>query len=101
MNILLMYMTGILRNAKKQTKNIHDHMLSQEGNEMNKRIKELAQQANFTKQDIQDMSPGFEKFAELIVKECASFVESARLVGVFEKEPEKMVDYIKEYFGVE
>jgi hypothetical protein len=37
---------------------------------MNERIRELAEQANFTEQDIEDMSPGFKKFAELIVREC-------------------------------
>ena len=36
---------------------------------MNERIKQL-KQCNFTEQNILDMSPGFEKFAELIVREC-------------------------------
>ena len=39
---------------------------------MNERIKLLALQANFTEQNILDMSPGFEQFAELIVRECAA-----------------------------
>lgn len=42
---------------------------------MNERIRELAVQANFTEQDIKDMSPGFEKFALLIVKECAGIYD--------------------------
>jgi hypothetical protein len=42
---------------------------------MNKRIKEIADQCNFTEQDIIDMSPGFEKFAELIIRECQSRIE--------------------------
>lgn len=39
---------------------------------MNERIRELALQANFSEQNILDMSPGFEKFAELIIRECAN-----------------------------
>ena len=69
---------------------------------MNERIKELAEKANL------EIDPAYpdhnqkvlEKFAELIVNECASFVEPARKVGVMTKEPEKLPTYIKEYFGV-
>ena len=42
---------------------------------MNERIKLLATQANFTEQNILDMSPGFEKFTELIVQECAGIYD--------------------------
>lgn len=37
---------------------------------MNEKIKALALKCNFTELDIEDLSPGFEKFAELIVQEC-------------------------------
>ena len=66
---------------------------------MNERIRELAEQANFTEQDIENMSPGFEKFAELIVRECAKTAEQHidercdRDFGVGVR--------IREHFGVE
>ena len=41
---------------------------------MNERIAELAKQCNFTPQDIEDMNPGFEKFANLVIQECADFI---------------------------
>ena len=77
---------------------------------MNERIKELADEANpfasnqsgasaYYKND-NYMKAYSKKFAELIVNECASFVEPARKVGVMTKEPEKLPTYIKEYFGV-
>jgi hypothetical protein len=65
---------------------------------MNQRIKELAQQANFTEQDIQDMSPGFEKFAELIIRECASIAGKAEYSDTWN---EPVEDTIKKHFGVE
>ncbi len=46
---------------------------------MKERIKELAEQANFTEQNIKDLSPGFEKFAELVWKEA---YEEGHDVGV-------------------
>ena len=79
---------------------------------MNERIKKLADEAGMTKILNEHASeygngvfentpyPELEKFAELIIKECASFVESSRLVGVFEKEPEKVAPYLEEYFGI-
>ena len=42
---------------------------------MNERIRELARKANFTDQDIEDLSPGFEKFARLIVQRCGSIYD--------------------------
>ena len=42
---------------------------------MNERIKELARKANFTEQDIEDLSPGFEEFALLIVQKCGGIYE--------------------------
>ena len=62
---------------------------------MNKRIQELALQAGYTKDMFGighwDM-PECQKFAELIVKECAKIADKA--------EPYKATDLIKEHFGI-
>ena len=65
---------------------------------MNERIKELAEQAedwadnqNFYESDYRDYL--MEKFAELIVRECADIADKA--------EPYKASDLIKKHFGVE
>ena len=79
---------------------------------MNERIKELARQAELAElydryveycmknadDDIMDYDTIVEKFAELIVRECAEFVSSDRQnddYGVF------VANRIKEHFGVE
>ena len=67
---------------------------------MNLRIRELAEQANFTEQDIEDMSPGFKKFAELIVRECAALTLDHRSDDYYQG----WLDYrdeIQRHFGVE
>ena len=66
---------------------------------MNKRIKELAEQAFFETEydDVQNLPETMERFAELIVRECAgvgydaSYFECAMNVS----------NKIKEHFGVE
>ncbi len=68
---------------------------------MNERIRQLAEQAGYEKDMFGighwDM-PECKKFAELIVRECASIVEDA----VNHREPASTyVDKIKEHFGVE
>jgi len=68
---------------------------------MNERIKELAKQAGFhielnwdhTDWHSAGHSPLFEKFAELIVRECAQKLENDGMVEVAME--------IKEHFGVE
>ena len=72
---------------------------------MNERIKELARQADFCMWADEPWNPGdvidwaarydkeFEKFAKLIVKQCADIAETA--------EPYKSSDLIKQHFGVE
>ena len=40
---------------------------------MNKRIKQLAEQAGFFPTELTQVGPSVEKFAQLIVKECAGF----------------------------
>ena len=64
---------------------------------MNERIQELAEQAGFENghQDSNGNSLSYEleKFAELIVRECADIVDKA--------EPYKANDLILKHFGVE
>ena len=63
---------------------------------MNERIKVLAEQAGFIDRGTNHtayMSFDHEKFAELIVRECAEIADKA--------EPYKANDLIKQHFGVE
>lgn len=72
---------------------------------MNERIKELAFQAMSINQKVSDDAffvevsklKEFEKFAELLVQECIDVVDVG---GEFVSRP-KMVERIKEHFGVE
>ena len=61
---------------------------------MNKRIQELAAKANFGHMEKNEVvyDPRLEKFAELIVRECAKIADIA--------EPYLASDLIKEQFGV-
>jgi len=65
---------------------------------MNKRIRQLAEQAGYTKDMFGvghwDM-PECKKFAELIVRECAV------IVGSMEEPHQDIAKLIKEHFGVE
>ncbi len=70
---------------------------------VNKRIKELAQQAGHTPLEprtfADDLNEIFlQKFAKLIVQECASIYE-----GVYtdQQRPERIDTRIKQHFGVE
>jgi hypothetical protein len=61
---------------------------------MNKRILELAKQCGYwSGQTIEMNDVGIEKFAELIVRECADIVDRA--------EPYKANDLILKHFGIE
>jgi hypothetical protein len=64
---------------------------------MNKRIKELAEQSGAIFTDLSD-GEELERFAELIVRECANIFE-----GVYtdQQRPERIDKRIKEHFGVE
>jgi hypothetical protein len=42
---------------------------------MNERIRELAEQAEFFEKDLHIQGDNFQKFAELIVKECAEIAK--------------------------
>ena len=61
---------------------------------MNERVKQLAAKANFGHMENNEVvyDPRLEKFAELIVLECAKIADIA--------EPYLSSDLIKEYFGV-
>ena len=60
---------------------------------MNERLKQLAEQAGYSKDYLEIGLPSnMEKFAELIVLECASIADTA--------EPFLASDLIKEHFGV-
>jgi len=45
---------------------------------MNERIRELAEQAEFSEKDLHIQGDNFQKFAELIVKDCISQVDKIR-----------------------
>jgi hypothetical protein len=74
---------------------------------MNERIKQLAEQAKFTwVENDKDITGGvdLEKFAELIVKECAGIVENKIGVSRYIHEAELLRECsatIKEHFGVQ
>ena len=77
---------------------------------MNERIKELAEQAgfkvNWQHEDVQAIKMArFEKFAELIVRECVGVCESMSLIGPYKEVQDATlkdaVIQIKEHFGVE
>jgi hypothetical protein len=66
---------------------------------MNEQIRELADKARFVKtSDYPSQDEVFEKFAELIIRECAGIFE-----GVYtdQHRPERIDKRIKEHFGVE
>lgn len=60
---------------------------------MNNRILELAKQAGVKFPSETDLSPTEKKFAELIVRECATIANTA--------EPYRTDDLILKHFGVE
>ena len=64
---------------------------------MNERIKELAEQAGFPEWSQKTIGFELEKFAELIVRECAEVCSESgtRYDGLW------YADQIKEHFGVE
>ena len=64
---------------------------------MNDRIRELAEQAEFSEKDLHFQGDNFQKFAELIVRECASIIESQDVDPSFKN---RMSWAMKERFGV-
>jgi predicted lipid carrier protein YhbT len=67
---------------------------------MNERIKELALQAEFFKRDLQIQGDNFQRFAELIVRECLDIVNRHEY-SYHEADPLwETAQLIKERFGV-
>lgn len=70
---------------------------------MNERIKELAEQAGFIA-SAPTLSPTLEKFAELIIRQCAYHADVFAAIGCPEDmDPTEATpgDYIKKQLGVE
>jgi hypothetical protein len=68
---------------------------------MNERIKELAEQAGYSKDYLEIGLPSnMEKFAELIVKECAN-IDFRRKVGLTADDHYEISKVIKQHFGVD
>jgi len=73
---------------------------------MNERIKELAEQANLTEviddayQERNDWQPFVEKFAELIVRECAN-IDFRKKAFLSQYDDVSVAKTILEHFGVE
>ena len=67
---------------------------------MNERIKELFLQAGFHPPVVKQMGDEykFEKFAELIVRECAEVADNA---DATRQKWESISKYVREHFGVE
>jgi hypothetical protein len=69
---------------------------------MNERIKELAKQAQDNGDAIHYYDPVFaQKFAELIVRECAGVVLNTEVEYIEIDAMHRIRDNIKEHFGVE
>lgn len=68
---------------------------------MNERIRELAEQAEFSERDLQIQGDNFQRFAELIVRECLDIVNRHEY-SYHEADPLwETAQLIKERFGVE
>ena len=83
---------------------------------MNERIRELAEQSGFFPTELTQVGPSVEKFAQLIVKECAGialeqkkWVEDMKVHNPHDEvwnkariqQSQHIVDKIKLHFGVE
>ena len=66
---------------------------------MNERIKELAREAGLLAYNPEGPPTKLEKFAELIVEECARVADES--LNIITMKPEWPSKYIKEHFGVE
>jgi hypothetical protein len=68
---------------------------------MNLRIRELAEQAEFSEKDLHIQGDNFQKFAELIVKECAD-IAMHNVMNISTYADADFVDaQIKKHFEVE
>ena len=66
---------------------------------MNPRIRELAEQAEFSEKDLHIQDDNFQKFAELIVRECSRMAD--RWVDNDDNGKNYPSEMIKKHFGVE
>ena len=71
---------------------------------MNKRIRELAEQAEFSEKDLHIQGDNFQMFAELIVRECVKISEEDAVgddPACCTNTADRIARTIKEHFGVE
>jgi hypothetical protein len=71
---------------------------------MNERIRQLAKEAEFSEKDLHIQGDNFQKFAELIVRECISIVDDAERGGsndVWDNAVKFIRRDLQEHFGVE
>jgi len=70
---------------------------------MNERIRELAEQAEFSEKDLHIQGDNFQKFAELIVRECAGLFPNVyvEIENEHGHTPVIAADYMKKHFGIE
>ena len=67
---------------------------------MNERIRLLAEQSGFFPTELTQVGPSVEKFAELIVRECAR-INFSNIVGIDPEDDAAVGRAIKKHFGVE
>ena len=68
---------------------------------MNERIRELAEQAGFFPMELTQVGPSVEKFAELIVQECAKVILETSVQYNEIDTMHRIRDNVKAHFGVE
>ena len=62
---------------------------------MNERIKELAEQAEFSENDLHIQGDNFQKFAELLIDECIKMVQAAPINNCYTTFDKSMADGAK------
>jgi hypothetical protein len=68
---------------------------------MNEKIKQLAEQAEFSEKDLHIQGDNFQKFAELIVRECAKVCRDQPNVYALKADRDNCAIAIEQHFGVE
>ena len=85
------------------TQERYEEFAKQRSKVMNKLIKELAEQAGLydekTPEEVPEFTASFEKFAELIVRECAN-IDFRRELGLSNNQDYEVSQLIKKHFGV-
>ena len=67
---------------------------------MNERIRQLAEQAGFFPTELTQVGPSVEKFAELIVRECAEIAYNKQYKHSAAHTRGDCAEAIKQHFGV-